>query len=184
MDEERLDRLIARLWGKVPDAVYAIVDGARDPHLRPMITSSGLPHACLFTGTLAPELAAAAPHLVELGRRSSFTRDLLRLGWGKSFGIFLAAPASLETLRRHFRRFLRVADERGQTLYFRYYDPRVLRPYLPTCDAGELATVFGPVTRYMVEDADPSQILEYRRAGPQLSTSVLAWDTAASQEPS
>jgi hypothetical protein len=30
-------------------------------------------------------------------------------------------------------------------LLFRYYDPRVLRVYLPSCRPSELETVFGPV---------------------------------------
>ena len=53
--------------------------------------------------------------------------------------------ATLEELRRHFRKFLKVEDPKGKSLIFRYYDPRVLRVYLPTCNAMELQTVFGPV---------------------------------------
>jgi hypothetical protein len=40
-------------------------------------------------------------------------------------------------MARRRRRFLRVKDEDG--LVFRFYDPRVMRVYLPTCAAGELA---------------------------------------------
>ena len=39
----------------------------------------------------------------------------------------LALP--VDELRRHLRRFLLVKDESGRQLYFRYYDPRVLRLY-------------------------------------------------------
>jgi hypothetical protein len=34
---------------------------------------------------------------------------------------------------------------------FRYYDPRVLRVYLPTCTSDELKTVYGPVQQYFAE---------------------------------
>lgn len=41
---------------------------------------------------------------------------------------------------------------------FRYYDPRVLRVYLPTCRPDELRTVFGPIRSYLVEGEDGSLI--------------------------
>jgi len=46
-------------------------------------------------------------------------------------------------MRQHFRRFITVHDESGKPLLFRYYDPRVLRTFLPTCNAKELAEIFG-----------------------------------------
>ena len=35
----------------------------------------------------------------------------------------------------------------------------VLRVYLPTCNAGEMKTVFGPVGSYVLQDEDPSVFL-------------------------
>jgi hypothetical protein len=54
-------------------------------------------------------------------------------------------------LRNHFRSFLRVPDETGRSLYFRYYDPRVRRDFLPESNSDELKTVFGPVISFLVE---------------------------------
>ena len=53
-------------------------------------------------------------------------------------------------------------DSEGKKLYFRYYDPRVLREYLPTCNEEELAAFFGPVVSYMMEDKDPMTLLDFR----------------------
>jgi hypothetical protein len=64
-------------------------------------------------------------------------------------------------MRRHFRSFLTVYDPDGKPLLFRYYDPRVLRVYLPTCDARELETVFGPVVAYLLEGEDPGDLLRF-----------------------
>ena len=64
--------------------------------------------------------------------------------------------------------FLRVRSEADQKLIFRYYDPRVLRAYLPTCNAVELRTVFGPVRRYLIEAEDPAEIIEYTFDGTRL----------------
>jgi len=74
----------------------------------------------------------------------------------------------MEELRRHFRGFLRVRDEAGRRLIFRYYDPRVLRPYLSTCWPKELDTVFGPVDCYLTEGEDAREVMEFRRQGDLL----------------
>jgi hypothetical protein len=47
-----------------------------------------------------------------------------------------------------------VKDPDGRILYFRYYDPRVMRVYLPSCNATEMKTVFGPALSYVMEDED------------------------------
>jgi hypothetical protein len=64
-------------------------------------------------------------------------------------------------MRGHFRSFLTVYDESGNPLNFRYYDPRVWRLYLPTCNSGELKTVFGPVVAYYLEDEDANTLLRF-----------------------
>lgn len=179
MDDAKVDRLIARLWGGGPEPVYAILDGARDPRVQPAVLGSGLAHQCLLAGNLGKELSQAAPYLVRLDRESEFTRRILKLGWGQSFGIYLASPASIEHLRVHFRRFLRVEDEQGKRLYFRYYDPRVLRVYLPSCTVDELDVIFGPVTRFLIEAPAPEQMLVYRRLGPELTLGLIDWENEA-----
>lgn len=37
-------------------------------------------------------------------------------------------------------------------MLFRFYDPRVLRLYLPSCTTEELDRVFGSVERFILED--------------------------------
>ncbi|MCK7510897.1 MAG: DUF4123 domain-containing protein [Desulfobacterales bacterium] len=79
----------------------------------------------------------------------------------------------LNPLRTHFRRFLMVHDSDGKPLYFRYYDPRVLRVYLPTCTSQELKTVFGPVESFLVEDEDGRSAIRFRRASGALQEERL-----------
>ena len=64
-------------------------------------------------------------------------------------------------MRRHFRTFLKVSSPEGKHLYFRYYDPRVLRSYLPTCNAQEMTTVFGAITAFFVEGENPEVLLQF-----------------------
>ncbi|MCC6558886.1 MAG: DUF4123 domain-containing protein [Polyangiaceae bacterium] len=173
MDQRALDRLLDALFPPPPEdgspapEVHAVLDGARDGRIYRAVYDSRLEHECLFSGDIPYDLAEAAPYLVRLARDAAFTRWVLAEGWGKSFGIFAWTRADLEALRRHFRRLLRVKDEAGRRLYFRYYDPRVLRVYLPTCTAEELREVFGPVGRLLAEGAD-GRVLTYAPGGRPL----------------
>jgi len=107
-------------------------------------------------------LKFAAPYLVSLDPEDRTTRYILRHAWGNSWGIFLRSTSSMETLRRHLKGMLMVKDSQGRRLLFRYYDPRVLRVYLPTCWPNELEAVFGPVKAYVVEGGESGTLIQYR----------------------
>jgi hypothetical protein len=175
-----LERLLASLRRTVAEDrgehLYMLADGARDERVVAELDASGLPVRCLFDGELHPTLAAAAPYIVALDPDESATLGLLARAWGNAWGLFVTASLPIEPLRRHFRRFLRVADEDGRQLLFRYYDPRVLRVYLPTCTVTELEFVFGPVAGFVVED-DDGRALRFSRAAGELVTEVVDWAT-------
>ncbi len=147
-----------------------ILDGARDPRIFSLLLDSHLENSCLYSGPLHPELELAAPYLVRLDFEHRGTRRLIREAWGNSWGIFLRCDSGLRALRRHLRGLLIVIDHAGRRLVFRYYDPRVLRAYLPTCTANELRTVFGPVESVWVEDETPEAALEFRIDHAQLDS--------------
>ena len=59
-------------------------------------------------------------------------------------------------------------DESGHPMFFRFYDPRVLRTYLPTCTVAELRLIFGPVEAFLLEGEEDDELLELslRPKGP------------------
>jgi len=159
-----------------PDlSVYAVLDGARNERIYPTLRDADLRHRCLLTGhellywgDLPDVLAAAAPHIVRLPLEAPFARWLVDTGWGDCWGIDLLSTASLDALLRHFRRFVMAQDEAGRRFYFRFYDPRVFRPYLPTCRPEELRLLFGPIERFVVEDEGGERLIEHGLQGRQL----------------
>lgn len=169
MDQPTLAGLVAALFPPPPKPddraleLYMVVDGARDERVYRAVYESRLDYECLFTGSVPYELGAAAPYLVNLTKEASFTRWVLEEGWGKGFGIFAWTLTNTLALRQHFRRLLQVQDERGRKFYFRYYDPRVLRAYLPTCTQAERTELFGPVQQLLLEGPD-GQVLSYKVA--------------------
>lgn len=156
----------------LPNAkVYAILDGASVPELPQTLARFEVEAECLFRGELDPEIALVAPYLAYLPPCGGpFTEWLLQEGWGNHWGVFAITSVDLRQLRMHLRTFLKVYGPDLKPLYFRYYDPRVLRVYLPTCNMQELQTVFGPVWRYLTEDEDPSVLLTFQPRGGQLHT--------------
>lgn len=148
--------------------IFTVIDAARDDTIYPEIVAADAEKTCLLVGEQAHQLAPVAPYLIELDEENPFTRWVLDHGWGKSWGIFVVSTATFLELRHHFRKFLKVADEDGNTLFFRYYDPRVFRIFMPTCTEGQLQTVFGPVDRYFVEGEDDGTIIQYFLRGNNL----------------
>jgi hypothetical protein len=170
----QLAALRRNFWpGEPRTDVYAIVDGARDRRIFSNLVNSYANSVCLYRGDLHPELEFAAPYLVQVDFDDRFTQSLIRDGWGQSWCVFLKAPNGMERLRKHLRSLLRVKDESGRSLVFRYYDPRVLRAYLPTCFADELKTVFGGIESFFAESEDASQLIEFRLDHGRLLTTTV-----------
>ena len=110
----------------------------------------------LYKGRSEEDLADVAPYLFTFPKRSEFESWYIENGWGNAWGVLVQANEEFEILYKHFRKFLLVKTEDEQELYFRFYDPRVLRIFLPTCDISQLKEFFGPVDYYICEDEDPA----------------------------
>ena len=160
--------------------VFTIADGAQDKRIYGAVDASRQERCCLYSierrwgGQDLPwQLLMTGPYLVELDPEEDFTRFVLRNGWDRHWGIFFRSDTGMQKVRRHFRDLLTVRDDKGRRLMFRYYDPRVLRAYLPTCLPGELRTIFGPVDVYLVPGDDPETVIIYRFDGTELLKDVV-----------
>jgi hypothetical protein len=125
-------------------------------------------YCCLYRGELDPDIATVAPYLVRLESGDKFAELVLKEGWGEHWGIFMLSTATLRALRDHFREFHTVELPDQRTVLFRYYDPRVLRSFLPACNAAELGSFFGPVQSFVVEGEAPDAGTKFGLAGKAL----------------
>ena len=163
-----LDELRAALFPQGEEKTYAIIDGASCEDLLDKLDELAPRYFCLYAGELEPDVEEVAPYLVELLPDHPFSDWLLSEGFGKHWGIFAHASIGLRAVRGHFRTFLLVKSPEGKTVYFRYYDPRVLSTYLPTTNDGERRKVFGPVSAYFCE-LGSEQFMRYERHGATLA---------------
>jgi hypothetical protein len=95
---------------------------------------------------------------------------------GSNAGILFESPGELEDVYRHLRGIFVVTDEEGQEFFFRYYDPRILRTYLPTCTPDELREFFGPVKCWIAEDEKAEGYCIYELCDGALSEIALGPD--------
>lgn len=176
MPYDHADKVLNTLWSRPSgedSELYAVLDCARNDDIYPAVIKSGCEFECLYTGELDAELTQAAPYLVKLKRDHAFTDALIKNGWGDSWGIFLRASIPFKQVRRHLRTFLMVYDPAIKPMYFRYYDPRVLRTFLQTCNSEQLATMFGPVHCYLLEDKSRDTLLRFSVTAGSLQTQAI-----------
>ncbi len=145
--------------------LYALLDAAREPSVLKVLVESGEDLLSLFAGPEGARLAHFAPYLVALRRDSVLLEKLVYEGWGKSWGVFLTCDLPVEELRGHLRQFLKVRLPGHREVYFRYYDPRVLRLFLPTCYPDEINRFFGPIRYMLMEDEKAQNLLRFSNSG-------------------
>jgi hypothetical protein len=159
--------------------LFALLDAGRDPEVLTFIYGHDLQARSLYQGASEATLGPSGPFLVALDPRGAPLAALLRRAWGKSWGLYLTSNADFDALRRHFRSLLMVRRQRDQAeLYFRFYDPRVLSAFVPTCDRAQLDLVFGPVASYLMESRDRSEVLRFRVDGGALVSDALSLHAA------
>lgn len=159
---EQLQRLIFRR-GELP--VFAVLDGAIIDDLPARLKQSAADAMCLFSGDLDPMLAAAAPYLVALQANAAITKMVLMDGWDEHWGIALTTDpgTDMRTLRSHLRRILRVKTPGGDSMLFRFYDPRAFRSVVPTFNQEQRNVFFGPIQSCHVEGRIPGSVLHFTR---------------------
>jgi hypothetical protein len=158
--QPRLQDLLA----KDLQPLYALLDASREPSVLKVILESKEEHQSLYEGAQGAQLAHFAPYLVRVPNKSPLIDTLAQQAWSKNWGIFVTSDLPLKELRPHFRRYLNVKLPDGQQVYFRYYDPRVLRLFLPTCFPEEADQFFGPVKHFFMEAEDPKLGLHFTRS--------------------
>lgn len=135
--------------------LFAVLDSARDEAVLELLEDSKGNYRSLYEGPQAEELAAAAPYLLELPHETDLLERVAIEGWGRSWGIFLRSQLPFLEVRRHLRKHLMVQVEgKEKPVYFRFYDPRVLRDFLPTCTPDQVKEFHGPIQAFYAEGSD------------------------------
>jgi len=180
VDRMKADRALRSL---VPRAgrLYAVLDAARDSRILVLLRESVDEARSLYEGVKGEALADVAPYLCAFRPGSGLLERLVAEGWGHAFGIFVESGASFKEVRRHFRRFLMVTeDATGARMYFRFYDPRVLRAFLPLATVRQRDILFADVVdAFLCEDEDAHLTVFPQDAARASNAAALAEEGSA-----
>lgn len=140
---------------------FVVLDGAIGPAVRDLLNQAGVFYQSLYEGEQAVDLAPFGPYLAEIQKGGKLMPFLIKVGWGKSWGVFLSSKLGFGETRKHLRHFLTADIEGGQRVIFRFYDPRVMRVFIPTCNAEQRREFFGQIQHFFVESEAETIVNRY-----------------------
>jgi hypothetical protein len=105
-------------------------------------------------------LSVVAPYLF-VYETAAIQEWFMSKGWGKSWGWVFVSGLEYQQVFTHLRRFLKVRKESSGNCFFRFYDPRVIRIFLPVCTEDQLNFFFRGIDSFIVEDEDPEYQIIY-----------------------
>lgn len=141
------------------ELLFAVLDAADAPAVPVKMDDPEIGGLALYMSNRNPELRLVAPYLVRADESvMGWIHDEL---WQDPWGILIEADVEQQLLRKHLRRFLLVEAPDGKTLYFRFYDPRVLRTFLSSSTDDELLDFFGPVQAFIARGTTPDEFTRF-----------------------
>lgn len=163
MNHEAVADQIYKLAARDEAQLYVVLDACRC-NVAERVSRHGVDYAILWQerGDVPKELRGALPYVVLCRPRRAFARWVFEEGWGESWGVFAIARAGLDELAGHLRGNLMVDTPGGDSVFFRFYDPRVLRTFIPTCSPEQITELYGPVLAFAMED-EHRDIRSFRR---------------------
>lgn len=133
---------------------YALMDCALDSTIYPTIQASGCPNQKLYGESWQSGLADIAPHVVELTSSAKFSTELLTWDWYGNWGYFVQSTTSLSDLAQSFADLTTAKLSSGEEVFFRFFDPRVIRVFLAQASKNDLQSVFAKAERLVVPSAE------------------------------
>jgi hypothetical protein len=156
--------------------LYVLLDAAHPMMLR-RLEESGELFQSLYAGRRARAIRDVAPYLAQVSTGSPLLEEFAHRWLGGGRALLLAARSPLADVRRHLRRWLTVELPGGEAVAFRFWDPRVLRPFLASATPDEAHAFCGPITAFFFGDIrDPGRLLVHDRVGPAAPAPSPPWD--------
>lgn len=133
--------------------LFAIIDACDNDDVYDRVQREELGRiTSLYRGKAMIDFASFSPYL--------FFCDPETIHWieeklfGSQWGYYAVVSSShdLPSMKRHLKRFLMVKCPDGRQMYFRFYDPRVITPFLNGSDENQREKFFGPIECFIVEE--------------------------------
>jgi hypothetical protein len=156
--------------------LYAIVDSASSDDVFRYFLTDNVHYKSLFEGKMDIKFFGVSGFLVDCKKDSILFNWLTTEAWGTSCSIFFISKYPFDDVLKHFQKFIRVCLEDDDIVYFRFYDPRVLRLYLPTCNIKEIKTFFGEIESFFMESENPQALTEFQKHTNSWSVRLMIYN--------
>ena len=143
--------------------LYAVVDSVDAPGIAEKAKELGTAGAAsLFCDSAEEEFWSVSPFLFRVEQPT--LQWIAETLWQQPWGVFVMSKSSMDEVRDHMRKFLVVLLPDGERWFFRFYDPRILKVYLPACNEAELQVFYGPVRAFAMKTPEEEQLWIVQRA--------------------
>ena len=125
---------------------YLLLDQAQIENLPHRLFELGCSAPChpLYQGTAYSSLNEVSPVLVEVSPHSPLA-DTFAREWRETAGLWLESDAGQDAVLKHARSLVHARIEGAVTVFFRYYDPRIMALWLPDLPGAERDRLMGPI---------------------------------------
>jgi hypothetical protein len=131
---------------------YVLIDGALWAMDLKKAKKMNEVYRSLYRGKMGESLAKSAPYLFEVEAGGEFETWVKKQDPVEKRVAWLHSSATLDELRQHLRRFLRMKNQAGGMIYFRFYDPHVLHTVLPHLKEEQRKEFFKLINYINIED--------------------------------
>ncbi len=143
--------------------LFCMIDSARNPYTIPHLVMALTRAAdCLFSGNAKQELGDQTAWVADVTDDRATLEALLDEGYGKGMLSFAFSALDLRAFITHLKKFTKIRDAKGTEHFFRFYDPKVMRQYVPVFNETQHKAFFAGLTSAMFEDTrDPAKLIRF-----------------------
>ena len=166
--------------------LYAIIDCAQHETIYTRLKQHADVYLSQYSNDVPDSLKAAGPVLYQLRKDNALSAWIITQGYQNNwFILFPSLGQTMIDLRRHFKRFAMVESPEGKAMYFRYYDPRVMRNYIPSCNEEERRYIFAKLSCFWAQSPTANSYVQLNNDGSEKSITLTEpTAVAAVKEPS
>jgi len=133
------------VWTVREEQLLVMLDGAQIPNLHLMLRELNIQNLPLFRESPEENILHVTPYIARFSPSEIFLHWMTMNPTVLETALFCTSVQPLEQTHAHLRRFLLVKDDTGRQMYFRFWDPRVIEPFLKSGTPEERRWFCGPV---------------------------------------
>lgn len=143
---------------------FGLIDLAAAKPLRKRVMKLRPPRGdTLLSRSYMPLLLEVGPWIVDLNLNPEIDNLWRKIGWHANWGVVVFSKHDFKSVRLHFKKYNQIEMAEGfQQFFFRYYDPRVLREFIPTLNQHDRSKFFERAVAISCPDVYPKRHIVFR----------------------